>query len=374
MQFLNLPNELILLIADELVATDVNSLLRTTRHLAELLTPRLHTLASEDKDGSPALCWAVQHSFEPLVRLLLSKKDIDIEVTYACTTPLYIATDNADEVIVRLLLEHGAAADTENLYRGTPFHKAIEDDRTGVIVKAFLENGVDPDMLDRREKTGLFIAAEVGDVEIVKLLLDYGANIEALSRTKCTPLHQAAWQGRDVIARELLERGANINARRKDGSTALYGASENGYETVVSLLIESGADISLTDSRGRTALHRATYNGFDPVVKVLLEAGADYEAKCYAGNTALYIAAENGFGTIVGLLLDRDADITVQNPTTGRTPLHVAARYGTEEIVRMLLKKGADVRFEDFRGDTALKLAKMGGVKEAVPLLQSSAL
>lgn len=316
MQSFNLPNELILLIADELVATDVNSLLRTVRHLAELLTPRLHTLASEDKDGSPALWWAVWHSFEPLVRLLLSKKDIDIEVIYSCTTPLYIATNNADEVLVRLLLEHGAAADTGGLYRETPFHKAIGGDLTGAIVKAFLENGVDPDMLDRHEKTGLFIAAEVGDVEVVKLLLDYGANIEALSRTKCTPLHKAAWQGRDVIVRELLKRGANINARRKDGSTALYGASGNGYVTVVSLLIEGGADISLTDNWGQTALHRATYIGFDSVVKVLLEAGADYKAKCYTGDTALYIAAENGFGTTVGLLLDRDADITVQNPTT----------------------------------------------------------
>lgn len=61
MPLLNLPNEIILMIAESLEAEcEINALVQTNRHLYALLNLYLYRLNIQ-KNGSSALLWAAQH-------------------------------------------------------------------------------------------------------------------------------------------------------------------------------------------------------------------------------------------------------------------------------------------------------------------------
>lgn len=73
MSLIQLPNELVLDIAQYLDAKSLNRLLRSSRAFTPLLTPLLHELAVEDHDGVPALIVAAERGYDFLARLLLQR-------------------------------------------------------------------------------------------------------------------------------------------------------------------------------------------------------------------------------------------------------------------------------------------------------------
>lgn len=230
----NLPNELILIIAEELSPKDLSSLVKANRHLASLLRPLLH---------KRALCWARQFSA-------------------SLPTSLFNASCRGDVVKVRLLLEIGAKIDA----------------------------------VDHGGETALYMAAECGHLEVVELLLKQGANINSLSLKGTTPIDGAVRFVRTPVVRLLLENGASVLRQSSDRDTnlGLRWAAEFGTVELVGLLLGSlsNAEIATCDSKGRTALHFAVERTQKPamVSQLLLERKVDINARDTAGHTALYYA------------------------------------------------------------------------------------
>lgn len=230
----NLPNELILIIAEELSPKDLSSLVKTNRHLASLLRPLFH---------KRALCWVQQFSA-------------------SLPTSLFNASRRGDVVKIELLLEIGAKIDS----------------------------------VDHGGETALYMAAECGNLEVVELLLKKGANINFQSLKGATPIDGAVRFVRTPVVRLLLKNGASLlrQSSGREMNLGLRWAAEFGTVELVELLLGSLSKVEIAgrDLRGRTALHYAVERTQKPatVSRLFLERGVDINARDMTGRTALYYA------------------------------------------------------------------------------------
>ncbi|WP_155159522.1 ankyrin repeat domain-containing protein [Sansalvadorimonas verongulae] len=88
----------------------------------------------------------------------------------------------------------------------------------------------------------LFVAAEVGRVEVVQRLIAADAEINQTWRGT-TPLFMAAQNGHGRVVETIANtRGVSVNKRHSDGATALFMACQEGHADIVDTLLEAGAD------------------------------------------------------------------------------------------------------------------------------------
>ena len=125
----------------------------------------------------------------------------------------------ANESMVRLLIEHGANVHTS--------------------IDGF---------------TFMHLAVDFGNIAIVQSLIDAGADIQAKDQSGQAAIHTAAVNGRDKIALVLIEAGANINDLDSRGRTPLILATENLQHKVVKFFLERGASLAIKSQDGHSAL------------------------------------------------------------------------------------------------------------------------
>jgi ankyrin repeat protein len=105
-----------------------------------------------------------------------------------------------------------------------------------------LENGlIDVDVVDRKNRTPLYLAAITGDLDIVELLLRYNAYVDARSVKGWRPLHNAARSGYWEMVELLVAYGASVNVWDNDGYSPLDMAEG---DDVREFLIWAGAEIA----------------------------------------------------------------------------------------------------------------------------------
>lgn len=254
MPLLGLPNELLLLVAENLKQLkNMSSFLRANRRLASLLTPLLHRCAMEDVGPLSALQWAVWKGHETLARILLDK-GVDIDYfaprhipsrsrggfrnARGDRTALYCAVDCQNLAMVKLLLDKGADVNLNEPGTAKPLHAAVYHCNR-VMVEILLDNGADTECLDMRGYTPLLCAVIASQYTLVCLLLERGADISRRYRGEVTVLHWAV-----LIARAKLEQIARV---RFD-----WGATP--HVKVIEHLIEMGVDVAAENMHGSTVI------------------------------------------------------------------------------------------------------------------------
>lgn len=148
MALLTVPNELLLIIAENLVKRPkhVNSLLLSNRRLASLLTPLLHCLAVQDKDGWTALQWAAQRGHETLAELVLSKgADVNAMDNFFGQSAFYLAVKNRHVGLIGILLANGADMSLDGELRRIALNWAVREGRADVV-ELLLERGAGEDL------------------------------------------------------------------------------------------------------------------------------------------------------------------------------------------------------------------------------------
>jgi hypothetical protein len=153
-------------------------------------------------------------------------------------------------------------------------------------VRAWLDEGLDPDFVGDRVGTGLMIAAWEGNIEMMELFVSRGAAVNAVNARGEQALMLAAWKGRLEAVRWLLDRGAQLNRGGRQWS-ALHYAVFAGHEPIAQLLIERGADVNARSGNGSSVLMMAAREGHEAVAQALLAKGADSAASNDRGEDAL---------------------------------------------------------------------------------------
>ena len=264
--------------------------------------------------------------------------------------PLYVAVDNGNPEIIRMLIDAGADVNNNETLSGTSLHHAVRND----------------------------------NIEVVRMLIEAGADVQlpnyfaALDEkiVAFTPLYDA----KSVeVARMLIEAGADVNATGTD-YFPIIGVAHNividvdspssSYEntqlfSVVRLLIENGADINATDpDNGSTVLS--------------IIAGAC--SKCRDGwdyqypfdpdeeeDNPVFINTHLSAVDYVDELIALGANVNLGSPgNSGGTPLHEAAGTADEDVIMALLRNGAHVNATNNLGNTPLHAAATNGDRESI--------
>lgn len=219
------PNEILLIVAGTLGIRDVNSLLKTCRHLAALLTPELRKLAVQDKDGTTALHWAAAKGHGPLVKLVLE-------------------------------IGKCAAIDGRDATGKTPLQYAVAAGHVE-IVRLLLDLGAEFPVQDRGVKIALHYAARDGNITHLQELLRYGGRRAQESRPEERgPVYFTAVNPNQQQAAILLRN--QIPPTVPIGMETEHQVVPHGYKEAVELFWGNDGDTdSYNKRKGETPLDRA---------------------------------------------------------------------------------------------------------------------
>ncbi|HEY0039201.1 MAG TPA: ankyrin repeat domain-containing protein [Flavisolibacter sp.] len=270
-------------------------------------------------------------------------------------------------------------------------------------VKAFLQNGANPNMTDGEGDPLLLNAVLYSSAQVIELLLQNGAKPNSINKDGETAL---MWAVHDIdMAKLLLKHGADPNAKAVSGNTALLisvvGANQYG---ITKLLLENGADPLAKNEKKETALMRAAIFGDTATLSLLAKAGNEIDAMDTTGATALINAIfnVNRAGTI--WLLNNGADpdkvgvfgltavsgvVTLNDLPSVKAVLQHARKvnvadtlgisalmwavyneHDNPEIIQALIDRGADLNWKAKNGETALVWALRKGNTKTVALLK----
>lgn len=156
--------------------------------------------------------------------------------------------------------------------------------------------------LIKRANDELFIASEMGNLEMVKKLI-----IE--SKSSCKP---------------------DINFKGPDFKTPLYAAVSEGHVGVVEFLLRSGARMDVRTLNERTPIHIACLRGHTDILKLLLKSSIELLNSIDSyGNTPAHYAAKYGNCKTLSYLLKFNPKLFLKN-NKEKTPIDVA--YDSEII------------------------------------------
>ena len=187
------------------------------------------------------LNFAVQDGNPEIVKALLQRQDIDVNLKFEGNTPLFTACNEDNPDVVELLLER-------------------ED--------------IDINIRDNNGFTPFILACLKGNIEVVKLFLER----EDISHDLALVLHLACHVGQIEVVKVLLNhKNINVNAQDTDGRTPLFMACDSPIVTIETKV---------------------------KIVKMLLDKeGIDIEAKNYeSGLTAIDVARNEGLEEITWML------------------------------------------------------------------------
>ena len=288
-------------------------------------------------------------------------------------SPLRIAIDSGDELIVRELLIRGADPDDPGALQAAVSQSMH---MVNLILSAFL----------RRYSTGskyffdstLRKAIRENKETVIWALIKHadlsdtgwwglrsGGEEQLRQEPKHKPfayrrlptlLGESIDTRKENTVRILLDSGGDPNSIVEIDSelpqtgrlTAILKAISIGDLAIVKLLHRTGANLHLSARLRitRTSLQLAVELGHFEIVQFLLEQGVDVNAPpcIFVGGTALQFAAKTGSVGTAELLLQHGADINARGSRyQGRTAFEYAAEFGRMDMLLLLFHQGVDI-------------------------------
>ena len=356
-------------VADAAMRGDSDQLLSLLEHGADV--------NAAQGDGMTALHWAVTNQDVEVARsLIYAGANVRAATRLSAVTPLWLAAQSGDAVMVYMLLDNKAEADAANGDGVTPLMIASASGNPDVV-HILIERGANPNAAERTYgQTPLMFAAASNEADVIPVLVEKGADVATATKVRTssttepmgglTALHYAVRQGNVEAVDALLDRGADINQVSADGTTPLMLATINGRFDLAMHLLERGADATIATAAGGTPLYRvidlqwapkspypqppATHQqktSYLDLIKALLDRGADANARL---RKALWYS-RYGFST-EGI------------DPAGATPLWRAAEAGDVDAMRLLVARGADPAIKTVEGVSPLMVLAGAGYRD----------
>ncbi len=286
-------------------------------------------------------------------------------------TPLHIAADRGKQTMAELLLEHGADPNSLDARGRTPLYLAAHAAGTRKLAPT-------PELVIRllahSNLAAIFNASLLGSEAALRdLLVQAAEQVHIHDQGGHTALHLAAWNGHDAAVAALLAHGADVEAQTKRNETPLQLAVTYGHNSTAEMLLNHGAtpDVftavilgridlleqllkrdpaagSTANRYGRTPLRIAVEREQSAVVDVLLASGVKPD---------LWMAAGMGNLARVKALVEADSSALQQRDQWGYTALHWASKSGQLAVIEYLIAQGAGLEPRGSDGGTPLTLA-----------------
>jgi ankyrin repeat protein len=230
------------------------------------------------KDGLSSSLSCLEHAVnDDRVRLaeLLIDRGARLESShYKHLTLLSLAKS---EKMAELLIRSGLDPRLPNENGTTPFDRAVEEGRRGVVV-SLLRHGV---------AATFFAHAVLGDIGRVAGIIDQQPDLLFAANVYDTPPQPASESSIDGVE---IPWGSY-------GGTALHYAVKGGSHALVRYLLKRGADVNAATRAGWTPLHDAVYHSIyndlregQEIIRTLVVAGADLNAQTIGGYRPLRVA------------------------------------------------------------------------------------
>lgn len=258
--------------------------------------------------------------------------------------------------LTRLLLEHGADANDDEVTYHTP------ETHDNAALKVLVDSGrLTADSL----ATMLLRKADWHDLEGIRFLLERGADPNRMTHWQFTALHQALRRDNDLANIELmLDHGADPTLRSgADGRSAVTTAVRRGRRDVleafdrrdIAARLEGVERLIAACARGDTALVRSIADHKPQLVRDVLANGGTLLAEfaATANIDGIRLLLELGV-PVAALYKEGDGYFDIARDSMA---LHVAAWRGWHQIVNFLIGRGAPVEAKDGKGRTPLNLA-----------------
>lgn len=156
------------------------------------------------------------------------------------------------------------------------FFRALGVDNVSTV-NSLLAAGFDPNTLDEKGQTALYVALREESPKVVKALLAHPAlKADHSNAVGETPLMMAALRGNIEAAADLIGKGAAVN---RPGWTPLHYAASSPRTAMVRLLLDNGAAIEAGSPNQTTPLMMASRYGTEEVANLLLARGASARAR-----------------------------------------------------------------------------------------------
>ena len=355
-------------VADAAMRGDGDQLLSLLEHGADV--------NEAQGDGMTALHWAVRNQDVEAARsLIYAGANVHATTRLNAITPLWLAAQSGDAVMVYMLLDNQAEPDAANGDGVTPLMIASASGNPDVV-HVLIERGANPNAAERAYgQTPLMFAAASNEADVIAVLVEKGADVAAATKTRSsstsdpmgglTALHYAVRQGNVDAVDALLDRGADINQPSADDTTPLMLATINGRFDLAMHLLERGADATIATAAGGTPLYRVVDLQWAPK-------SAYPQAPAARQQKTSYLA-------LMKALLDRGADpnARLRKPLwytrfgsgaegidpSGATPFWRAAEAGDVDAMRLLVAHGADPAIKTIEGVSSLMVLAGAGYR-----------
>ncbi|XP_032336841.1 LOW QUALITY PROTEIN: ankyrin repeat and death domain-containing protein 1A [Camelus ferus] len=339
--------------------------------MKELIGRRVNVRA-RNHVGRVALHWAAGAGHEQAVRLLLEHKaavdDEDVvglpphpTAMEACLSfgmnALLLSAWFGHLRILQILVNSGAKIHCENKDGLTLLHCAAQKGHVHVL--AFMMEDLEDVALDQADKLGrtaFHQAAEHGQLDALDFLVGSGCDHSVKDKEGNTALHLAARQGHLAVLQRLVDIRLDLEEQNAEGLTALHAAAERIHPDCVQLLLRAGSSVNALTQKKQSCLHYAALGGSEVMARALIHAGGCTNVADRQGASPLHLAVRHNFPVLVQLLIDSGSDLDATDHRQ-QTPLHLAAEHAWQDIAEMLLVAGVNLNLRDKQGKTALAVA-----------------
>nr|XP_044993278.1 ankyrin repeat and SOCS box protein 3 isoform X2 [Jaculus jaculus] len=302
--------------------------------------PSENYIKTKTFEGFCALHLAARQGHWKIAQILLEAGADPNERTLEETTPLFLAVENGQMDVIRLLLRHGASVNGSHSMCGwNSLHQASFQENAEII-KLLLKKGVQKECQDDFGITPLFVAAQYGKLESLSTLISSGANVNCQALDKATPLFIAAQEGHTKCVELLLSSGADPNLYCNGDSWQLpiHAAAQMGHTKILDLLIPLTNRDCDTGPDKVSPVYSAVFGGSEECLELLLRNGYSPDAQMcffFGFSSPLFLSFQKDCEClgIVNILLKYGAQ---------PDDLHLTycLKYEKFSVFRCFLKKG----------------------------------
>ncbi len=199
-----------------------------------------HNIDAQDWSGATPLHIAIAHNkLDCFQEFIASNANVNIPDTKEGWTPLHTAVNINNPIMVRILLEHGAAVMIGN----------------AECVKMLLAHNPNIFAQDDYSQTVLHVAVRYFHADFLMLLLEH------LAQKKAYIINEYGYAGNREFITELIAEETSIDPKDNNGNTPLHYAAFKGCIQAAEILIANGANLFARNGKNQTPLDVALYAG-----------------------------------------------------------------------------------------------------------------